>query len=37
MKRTDEHASDVEQVCGVPLPDGVTLLSAFVRARKPAD
>ena len=30
-----EYGADVEQSCGVALPDGVTLLSAFVRASKP--
>jgi arsenite methyltransferase len=30
-----EYAGDVERACGVAMPAGVTLLSAFVRAVKP--
>jgi arsenite methyltransferase len=33
----DEYGKDVEQACGVPLPEGVTLVGAFVRATKPSD
>jgi arsenite methyltransferase len=31
-----EYGKDVERACGVPMPEGVTLVSAFVRAAKPA-
>ena len=31
-----EYGKDVERACGVPLPQGVTLVGAFVRAAKPA-
>ena len=30
-----EYGADVERTCGVALPEGVTLISAFVRASKP--
>jgi arsenite methyltransferase len=33
----EEYGADVEQTCGVALPEGVTLISAFVRATKPRD
>ena len=31
-----EYGEDVERACGVPLPDGVNLVGAFVRAAEPA-
>ncbi len=31
-----DYGKDVERACGLPLPQGVTLVSAFVRATKPA-
>lgn len=31
-----EYGKDVERTCGVPTPERVTLMSAFVRATKPA-
>ena len=31
-----EYGEDVERACGVPLPAGVNLVGAFVRAAKPA-
>ena len=32
----EEYGDDVEHACGVPLPEGVTLVGAFVRATKPS-
>ena len=32
----ESYGPEIEQSCGVPLPDDVTLVGAFVRATKPA-
>jgi arsenite methyltransferase len=32
----ETYGHEIEQYCGVPLPDDVTLVGAFVRATKPA-
>ena len=32
----ETYGHDIEQACGAPLPDDVTLVGAFVRATKPA-
>jgi SAM-dependent methyltransferase len=31
----ESYGHEIEQSCGVPLPDGVTLVSAFIRATRP--
>ena len=32
----EKYGREIEQICGVSLPDDVTLVGAFVRASKPA-
>ena len=33
----EKYGREIEQACGVSLPDQVNLVGAFVRATKPAD